>query len=220
MNCGAGAGRRRWLIHPALARRTGVKPVRGPRIFNMRQTLLWGLRSGAIVERIEGWAAGGARHGIEYRYPLLDRRLLQFALGLPPEQFLRVKWSRWLMRHALRGVLPASILWNRSKRDPARYDPMFDAFAASLPLVRELIEEREAPPSRACHLDMPRLLDHPEPPDPSEPLLTLPNVLVFPHMATATHETRKAMRGLAVENVLAVLAGRRPPAIVNPEALP
>ena len=60
----------------------------------------------------------------------------------------------------------------------------------------------------------------PEPPDPSEPLLTLPNVLVFPHMATATHETRKAMRGLAVENVLAVLAGRRPPAIVNPEALP
>ena len=159
MNCGAGAGRRRWLIHPALARRTGVKPVRGPRIFNMRQALLWGLRSGTIVERIEGWAAGGARHGIEYRYPLLDRRLLQFALGLPPEQFLRGRWSRWLMRHALRDVLPASILWNRSKRDPARYDPMFDAFAASLPLVRELIEEREAPPSRARHLDMPRLLD-------------------------------------------------------------
>ena len=150
---------RRWLVHPALARRTGVKPVRGPRIFNMRQALLWGLRDGAVVERIEGWAASGARHGIEYRYPLLDRRLLQFALGLPPEQFLRGEWSRWLMRHALRDVLPAPILWNRSKRDPARYDPMFDAFAASLPLVRELIEEREAPPSRACHLDMPRLLD-------------------------------------------------------------
>ena len=28
------------------------------------------------------------------------------------------------------------------------------------------------------------------------------------------------MRGLAVDNVLAVLAGRRPPAIVNPEVLP
>ena len=150
---------RRWLVHPALARRTGVEPVRGPRLFNMRQTLSWGLRNGAIAERIEGWAAGGAQHGIEYRYPLPDRRLLQFALGLPPEQFLRGTWSRWLMRHALRGVLPVSILWNRSKRDPARYEPMFDAFAASLPLVRELIEEREAPPSRARYLDMPRLLD-------------------------------------------------------------
>ena len=150
---------RRWLVHPALARRTGVKPRRGPRLFNMRQALLWGLRNGAIAERIEGWAAGGAQHGIEYRYPLLDRRLLQFALGLPPEQFLHGKWSRWPMRHALRGVLPESVLWNRSKRDPARYDPMFNAFAASLPLVRKLIEEREVPLSRACYLDMPRLLD-------------------------------------------------------------
>lgn len=59
----------------------------------------------------------------------------------------------------------------------------------------------------------------PEPPAPEEPIVALPNVIVFPHMATATHETRKAMRGLAVDNVLAVLAGRRPPAIVNPEAL-
>ena len=59
----------------------------------------------------------------------------------------------------------------------------------------------------------------PEPPDPDDPILTLPNAVIFPHMATATHETRKAMRGLAVDNVIAVLAGRRPQAIVNPEVL-
>ena len=150
---------RRWLIHPDVARRTGVEPRRVPRLFTMREAMLWDLGRGDIAERIEGWAAGGAQHGIEYRYPLLDRRLLEFALGLPPEQFLRGEWNRWLMRHALRDVLPASVLWNRSKRDPARYDPMFDAFAASLPLVRHLIEEREVPPSRARYLDMPRLLD-------------------------------------------------------------
>ena len=150
---------RRWLIHPALARRTSVRPIRRPRLFTMRQALLWHLGHGAVAARIEGWAAAGAQHGIDYRYPLLDRRLLQFVLGLPPEQFLRGQWNRWLMRHALRGVLPASILWNRSKRDPARYGPMFDAFAACLPLVRQLIEAREAPPSRAQYVDMPRLLD-------------------------------------------------------------
>ena len=151
--------RRRWLAHPALARRTHVKPKRKPRHWSMRQALLWHLSNGALAERIEGWAAGGAQHGIEYRYPLLDRRLLEFVLGLPPEQFLRGQWNRWLMRRALRGALPASILWNRSKSDPARYDPMFDAFANALPLVRQLLEERTAPPSRAQYVDLPRLLE-------------------------------------------------------------
>ena len=63
------------------------------------------------------------------------------------------------MRHALRGVLPASILWNRGKSDPARFDPMFDAFANALPLVRQRLEERAAAPSRARYVDMPRLLE-------------------------------------------------------------
>ena len=48
--------------------------------------------------------------------------------------------------------------WNRDKSDPARFDPMFDAFSNALPLVRQLIEER-APPSRTQYLDMPRPLE-------------------------------------------------------------
>ena len=149
----------RWLAHPDLAHRHGVEPPRHRRVATMRQAMLWHLNNGAIVERIEGWAAGGALHGIEYRYPLLDRRLLEFALGLPPEQFLRGQWNRWLMRHALRGVLPTSILWERSKNDPARFDPMFNAFAEALPLVRQRLEALAAPPSRAQYVDMPRLLE-------------------------------------------------------------
>ncbi|MEE9279442.1 MAG: D-glycerate dehydrogenase [Myxococcota bacterium] len=58
-----------------------------------------------------------------------------------------------------------------------------------------------------------------EPPDPEDPIIGLPNVLTFPHMATATTGTRLAMRELAVENLLAVLEGTTPPACVNPEVL-
>ena len=58
-----------------------------------------------------------------------------------------------------------------------------------------------------------------EPPDPADPLPQLPNVIVLPHIGTATEETRYLMRELAVNNVLAVLAGEMPPAIVNPEVL-
>ena len=58
-----------------------------------------------------------------------------------------------------------------------------------------------------------------EPPDPDEPIVRLPNVITFPHIGTATEETHKAMRGLAVDNLLAVLAGEEPPACVNPSVL-
>jgi len=58
-----------------------------------------------------------------------------------------------------------------------------------------------------------------EPPAPDDPIYTLPNVVCFPHIGTATEETRRLMRELAVENLLAVLAGKMPPAPVNPEVL-
>lgn len=58
-----------------------------------------------------------------------------------------------------------------------------------------------------------------EPPEPNEPIVSLPNVLTFPHIGTASEETRFAMRELAVRNLLAVMKGATPPAIVNPEAL-
>jgi glyoxylate reductase len=41
-------------------------------------------------------------------------------------------------------------------------------------------------------------------------LLSLENVLLVPHLASATTETRTAMANLAVDNVTAVLAGRAP----------
>ncbi len=58
----------------------------------------------------------------------------------------------------------------------------------------------------------------PEPPAADDPLLQLPNVLVTPHLASGTMETRRAMAELAVTNLLEALSGRRPPCMVNPEA--
>ena len=51
-------------------------------------------------------------------------------------------------------------------------------------------------------------------------LLAMPNVVVSPHMGTATRETRLAMAMGAVENMIAALAGERPPNLVNPEVWP
>jgi glyoxylate reductase len=45
----------------------------------------------------------------------------------------------------------------------------------------------------------------PEPLPADHPLLTLPNILVTPHIGSATHETRDRMARLAAENLLAGL---------------
>ena len=50
-------------------------------------------------------------------------------------------------------------------------------------------------------------------------LLALENVVVIPHLGSATVDTRDAMGALAVENVFAALDGTRPPTLLNPDAL-
>jgi glyoxylate reductase len=57
----------------------------------------------------------------------------------------------------------------------------------------------------------------PEPLPADHPLLEAPNLLVIPHLGSATHRTREAMAELAVDNLLAGLAGKRLPRCVNPE---
>lgn len=54
-------------------------------------------------------------------------------------------------------------------------------------------------------------------PDVSHRLLACPNLVATPHIGSATWETRAAMCELAVDAVLDVLAGRRPPNRVAPE---
>ena len=50
-------------------------------------------------------------------------------------------------------------------------------------------------------------------------LLTLEQVVLLPHVGSATHTTREAMARLAVQAVADLLAGRRPAHPVNPEVL-
>lgn len=57
----------------------------------------------------------------------------------------------------------------------------------------------------------------PEPMPKFDPLLTLPNVIVTPHIASASVATRSRMAMLAAENLLAGLRGEVPEHTVNPE---
>jgi phosphoglycerate dehydrogenase-like enzyme len=57
----------------------------------------------------------------------------------------------------------------------------------------------------------------PEPLPGDHPLLRAPNLLVLPHLGSATVATRERMADMAVDNLLAGLAGERMPNCANPE---
>jgi glyoxylate reductase len=57
-----------------------------------------------------------------------------------------------------------------------------------------------------------------EPIPPDDPLLQLSNIVITPHIASASFRTRKKMALMAAENLLAGLRGELPPNCVNPEA--
>ena len=54
-----------------------------------------------------------------------------------------------------------------------------------------------------------------EPLPAASPLRTHPRVTPLPHIGSATHETRHAMNRLAVDNLLAALAGQQPAAVYD-----
>ena len=58
---------------------------------------------------------------------------------------------------------------------------------------------------------------NPEPMDKNNPLLTMQNAVVLPHIGSATIETRTAMANLSIQNILAGLNGEELPECVNPE---
>ena len=51
-------------------------------------------------------------------------------------------------------------------------------------------------------------------------LLTVPNVVLTPHIASASLRTRRAMADLAASNLEAALQGGQPPTALNPQVLP
>jgi glyoxylate reductase len=52
---------------------------------------------------------------------------------------------------------------------------------------------------------------------PDDPLLSLPNVIVTPHIASASVATRSRMAMLAAKNLVEALSGRVPKHTVNRE---
>jgi glyoxylate reductase len=127
-------------------------------------------------------------------------RLLRESDFVSLHVFLSPQTRHLIGERELALMKPTAILVNTAR------GPVVDQRA----LYRALREGRIA----AAGLDVAE--EEPIPVD--DPLLTLDNVTITPHVGSASVATRGKMAATAVENVLAVLRGEPPPNCVNPEA--
>ncbi|SFT85446.1 asparagine synthetase B family protein [Halomonas saccharevitans] len=80
--------------------------------FSMQCALL---KNGHLSARMSLWSTWAGPLGIQYRYPLLDKRLIEYSLSLPPDMLWQKRSDRIVYREAMRDVLPKRV----SKYDTA-----------------------------------------------------------------------------------------------------
>lgn len=73
-----------------------------------------------LNQRTDDWYVLGQRHGIEYRYPLLDKRIVEYMLKIPSRCLAARDHYRMILREIGKEYLPPEVIQNTSKDDPVR----------------------------------------------------------------------------------------------------
>lgn len=84
-----------------------------------------------LQNRCEKLYVMGFRNGVEYRYPLLDKRIIEYMLKVPSELLCTTDYSRPLLREISDGILPDEVRLNKSKNDPVYWTWMDELFKSS-----------------------------------------------------------------------------------------
>ena len=75
------------------------------------------LNGGFLPHAFEHDDRSAAEAGFELRHPFHDRRLVEFAFALPPEQLWRHNQTKFVLRQAMRGLLPERVGQRPGKAD-------------------------------------------------------------------------------------------------------
>jgi asparagine synthase (glutamine-hydrolysing) len=109
-----------WLGHRLRGLYHAVCRPRTPCVFMLpgRQQRLQFLDVPRISQIVEEMNIRASEHGVEFRHPLLDHRLVEFALRLPTDQTFRSAVRKGILRRAMGGRLPDCVLEFRGKITP------------------------------------------------------------------------------------------------------
>jgi asparagine synthase (glutamine-hydrolysing) len=150
----------RSLIHPEFAARSGAidraarehMPFDAPPI-RWRLGRINDLRN--YCEMADWCAKVRAAFRLDIRTPASDRRLFEFCIGIPEDQYLRKGRDRWLVRRAMEGRLPDTVL--NQKKCGAQAADWYPRLTRARNHVAEEVKRLAENPEVASILDMQRL---------------------------------------------------------------
>lgn len=82
-------------------------------------------------------------HALEVRVPFCDYRIAEYLYGVPWEFKDHGGQEKGLLRYAMRGLLPDTVLWRKKSPYPKTYDPHYLQMMESL--LKELLTKSDAP---------------------------------------------------------------------------
>jgi asparagine synthase (glutamine-hydrolysing) len=118
-----------------------------PRLPMIRPSRLPPVEELRSVSAHVGWFYQFERLGFQMSHPYLHRPLVEFCLGIPNDQFVRVDETRSLQRRALRDLLPPGISSRYTKVGPD--EAILRGFRREWSTLETLVED-----SRACAMGL------------------------------------------------------------------
>ena len=97
-----------------------------------------------------------ALYGIDIRDPFADRRLIEWAFGVPENQFYRNGVGRWLIKRMMHGVLPDSVLYKKISFGMQTAD-WHVRMTRDLPQMRKDLAQMSKDPDLAQMIDIGKL---------------------------------------------------------------
>lgn len=83
----------------------------------IRKHMLSFWREEHLQGRIESWTVASIDNRLEYVYPLLDKKIIEFAMGLPAECFYHNGIGRYLFRLVAQDIIPKELAWQIPKSE-------------------------------------------------------------------------------------------------------
>jgi hypothetical protein len=89
---------------------------------------------------MDSWAINAEIYGCEYKYPLLDKALLEFWFSIPTEYTYRNFQSRLLYREAMKELMPEKIRTRENKGEAIRIASTFKGLQEGRKHLEELFD--------------------------------------------------------------------------------
>jgi len=140
------------LVHPSLPERCSGRRIVRTRdtLFDTKlgNTLYWHLMEQSIPGLLHFEDRNSMAFSVEARVPLLDHRIVEFALALDSSYKINGSWTKWVLRKCASRILPQEVAWRRSKMGYPTPSARWFRQTADRDLMRELLfsgsfQERE-----------------------------------------------------------------------------